>query len=232
MNTNYFTGYKYTKSITVPVTITYTRSMFQPPVTGPTTVKTDDSYNDFTIDLTDYILDSTGGITVTNANYTYDSSTNVIRITDVTGPVTINITAHGIPCTIFVGGAQGGETQSTFTGSYPSTGTIKYTDIYGIQQIVNVADLGCSVGWRQSPKYARIYDVLVGSDIVCTNIGVTTKNGSGTTSGYYVSLRFGNVGTSYDSYSVTSSSRISYTFTNVQKEDYYEDADIRIRSTR
>ena len=66
MNTNYFTGYKYTKSITVPVTITYTRSMFQPPVTGPATVKTDDNYNDFTIDLTDYILDSTGGITVTN----------------------------------------------------------------------------------------------------------------------------------------------------------------------
>lgn len=229
---NYFTGYKYIRSITVPVTITYTRSMFQPPVTGPATVKTDDSYNDFTIDLTDYILDSTGGITVTNANYTYNSSTNTIRITDATGPVTINITAHGIPCTIFVGGAQGGETQSTFTGSYPSTGTIKYTDVYGIQQIVNVADLGCSVGWRQSPTYARIYDALVGSDVVCTNIGVTTKNGSGTTTGYYVYLRFGNVGTSYDSYSVTSSSRVNYTFTNIQKESYYFNADVRIQSTR
>lgn len=146
MSSNYFTGYKYIRSITVPVTITYTRSMFQPPVTGPATVKTDDSYNDFTIDLTDYILDSTGGITVTNASYTYYSSTGIIRIKNVTGPVTINITAHGIPCTIYVGGHSGGETQSTWTGSYPSAGTIKYIDIYGIQQTVNVADLGCSVG--------------------------------------------------------------------------------------
>lgn len=229
---NYNAGYKYIKSITVPVTIVYTRSMFQPSVTGPTTVKTDDTNIQFVVDQSSAIVES---VSITNASCSYDPSedpTITLTIYNITGPVTINITAHGIPCTIFVGGAQGGETQSTFTGSYPSTGTIKYTDIYGIQQIVNVADLGCSVGWRQSPTYARIYNVLVGSDIVCTNIGVTTKNGSGTTTGYYVYLRFGNVGTKYDSYSVTSSSRVNYTFTNIQKEDYYSDADVRIKSTR
>ena len=35
-----------------------------------------------------------------------------------------------------------------------------------------------------------------------------------------------------DSYSVTSSSRVNYTFTNIQKESYYYIADVRIQSTR
>jgi hypothetical protein len=65
MSSNYFTGYKYIRSITVPVTITYTRSMFQPPVTGPATVKTDDTSVQFVVDQSNAIVES---VSITNAN--------------------------------------------------------------------------------------------------------------------------------------------------------------------
>lgn len=233
---NYFTGYKYIKSITVPVTITYTRSMFQPSVTGPATVKTDDTSVQFVVDQSNAIVES---VSIINASCSYDPSedpTIILTIYNITGPVTINITAHGVPLTLYVGGAAGGETASTYLGSWPAGGTIQYVNIYGITQTVSVSSFGLHASWKGSNKLtAYIYDVCAGTQVKCSNI---TLNFTSASNNAYIYFR-NNTSSypetmDYTKYMGSTSATASWTWNSViaTKSESGKTADIIIRSTR
>lgn len=228
---NYNAGYKYTKSITVPVTITYTRPMFQPTVTGPTTVKTDDPQIYFTIDLTNSTPDLPNGVVVTGAQYQYMANSGRLSIWNITGPVTINITAHGVPLILYVGGSRGGETSQTWGASVPGGGTIKYTDIYGESKTVYVADFGLYATWNSGNKLgAYVEDVLKGSKVICS--GISLKYYGTASSG--ATLRFKNNTTistwDYSVYLMPGNSA-SYTWNSVIEGSESQTADIILRST-
>ena len=92
--TAYKLGYDYTKRIKYNVSFTYSYQMFQPTISGPNYVLSNDSVT-FNLTFTDMIIE---GITATNCTIEFDSANNTFTITNPTADVVVNIEAHGIPC--------------------------------------------------------------------------------------------------------------------------------------
>lgn len=237
---NYKVGYKadYHKTFYVYPTIVYTYPAFQPPITNQITAHggvwyafTDRYISDdvarWEFNLSDCDFES---VTAIGADITYNRFTNTnnqpilrIQISNATTPnVVITLNTVGKTATLYVGGAQGGETQGTWRASWPNKGTITYTNKYNVQTTLNVSsfNLGTSYNSGSSNLNYYIEDVLENTNIICTGIGVNIIDGYGRTSSDYTNIRFGT-SSNYDSYSVNISTTKNYTFSNVERGTTY-----------
>lgn len=164
-------GYKYLTKYNITFNFTY----LQPTVTGPSYVWTLQQ-NAFTVAIDDYNIES---ITVTNASYTFNSTTGDLIIYDVVGNVVVTIAAvakDDILYTLKVAGAQYAD-QGQYYGYWPSSGTITYTNKYGQSVTVNVANLNIGPG-PLTISWQRTNAILKGTAVVCTNIALSSNYGS------------------------------------------------------
>lgn len=226
MNRNYTVGYTPIRKTKVNITFIYYSSYFQPSITGPDYILTNDTA-EFTLDSTDMIIEK---ITATNCTSNFDSTTNKLTITNPTNNVSVFIKAHGIPCIIYLGGSVSlGPNGTIKWATWVNKGTIKYTDVYGILRTVDISTLGLDA----SNRIKRIRDALVGSDVICTDVGIGLYDRTSSV-GWPNPLTFSNIDSVYSSdYNYRAilqdaNSTASYTFTNVQLCPRVNDADVRI----
>lgn len=236
---DYKVGYKadYHKTFYVYPTVVYTYPTFQPPIINQITAHGGSWYN-FTdryisddvarweFDLSDCTFES---VTAVGADITYNLYTSNnppklrVQISNPTTPnVTITLNTVGKTATLYVGGAQGGETQGTWRASWPDKGTIKYTNKYNVQTTLNVSSFNLGTSYNSGSSHLNYYieDVLENTNIICTGIGVNIIDGYGRTSSDYTNIRFGT-SSNYNSYPVDTSTTVTYTFTGVERGTTY-----------
>lgn len=194
------------------------------------TIKTDE-IKTYTLTSSSCLIESVIGTNVTCA---YDESSKKLTLSNPTGPVSLTfITYYNEDnlCRLYVAGAVAGETSQTYTGSWPNRGTISYIDRYNEPKTINVADIGLHATWPPSSgdkKFWSTLDVKVGCNVVCKNIGLHLVRSQ---TQY---LKFSNTNGSYDEEVLLTKDMVaSHTFYNVKiVRDKYQNADIRIQSTR
>ena len=197
--------------------------MFQPTVSGPDYVLSNDS-TVFNLTFTDMIIEN---ITATNCAIEFDSVNNTFTIANPTADVVVNIEAHGVPCWLYISGSSSiGASSHVNWAKWPNGGTITYTNIYGVTEVVDVS----TISFSAFDLHYRKNDVLLGTDVVCNNI---TAYSMSSTAGpaWPVNMRFSNTDdNTYDYTKVlsNSSSTASYTFTNIQQCPTKFHGDVRI----
>lgn len=169
MEKSYSLGYQIKRSIQYSISFTFV--YLQPTVTGPSSVFSETN-NYFTIDVNGYDIER---IRVTNASYTFDSTTGELVIYNVTNDVTVRITASSTKlCTLELVGHFFTSSGDRY-GYWPATGRIKYMNKYGVEETFNVADAGLGA---QTQTYYLTDKILEGTDVVCTNIALGTNYGT------------------------------------------------------
>lgn len=169
MEKSYNIGYKIKK--VVKYSISFNFPYLQPTVTGPSYVYSE-TYNYFYIDLNGYNIEQ---LTVLNAAYTFNASSGELMIHNVTNNVSVTISASSKNlCTLQLKGYYY-SSQGQVYGYWPATGTITFTNKYGVQEVFDVADAHLST----FPQVYYLTDkILEGTDVICTNIALGTNYGT------------------------------------------------------
>lgn len=229
--TDYILGIRYKKIMKYDIAKALTKGPELPIFnTELDTIKTDETKT-YTLTSNSCLIESVIG---TNVTCVYDESSKKLTLSNPTGPVSLTfITYYNEDnlCYLYVAGAMGGETSTSYTGSWPDRGTISYIDRYNEPKTINVADIGLHVTWPPSSgdkKSWSTLDVKVGCNVVCKNIGLHLVKSQ------TQELKFSNTNGSYDKkFLLTKDMVASYTFYNVKiVRDNYQGTDIRIQSTR
>ena len=158
-------GCKYVTKYNITFNFTYV----QPPITGSSYVWTLQQ-NSFTVAVTDYTINS---IAVTNASYTFNSSTGDLIIYDVVGNVVVTIAAvakDSILCGLNIHGYYYSDQQGNLHGYWPASGTVTYINKYGQSVTLDLSTLGKSTDQKNI--------ILAGTQVVCTNIALASDYGS------------------------------------------------------
>lgn len=153
---NYSIGYQV--HARVKKTITWNIPYFQNELTisGNDYVLT---YETNTFTLTPNATFTIETVTATNCTSSFNSSTGVLTLTNVTGNVAITVTIAGTTLTLELGQRQAPTQPPTY--QYIGGGTVYYKDKYGQDQVLTIPD-------RLNQRYKKL--ILLHSTCICENI--------------------------------------------------------------